>query len=99
MDIYATEFDNYEVSESPVNNVPLIITGVKRIGEDPIIYKYNKDCLSDGSGNVSLTNIEWDSYNIDLPEEYADYDIIMSSPSIPIDLLPNTLEEITLYLE
>ncbi len=99
LDIYATEFDNYESSEEPVNNVPLIITGVKRIGEDPIIYKYNKDYLSDSSGNVNLTDIEWDSYNIELQEGYENYDIIMSSPSIPIGLLPNTSEEIILYLE
>ncbi|MEA2065211.1 MAG: prepilin-type N-terminal cleavage/methylation domain-containing protein [Patescibacteria group bacterium] len=99
LDIYATEFDNYLSSGTPIENIPITITGIKRIGEDPIICKYNKNYLSDSVGNISLTDIEWDSYNIELQTGYEDYTMVMSSPNMPIYLPPNNSNEIILYLE
>ena len=43
--------------------------------------------------------MEWDSYNISLGAGYSAYQIVMTSPELPLNLLPNTTGEIILYLD
>jgi prepilin-type N-terminal cleavage/methylation domain-containing protein len=97
-DIYASKVGTYGGSLN-IANVPVTITSEKRIGEDPVIYKYKKTYTSDGSGYINLTNIEWDAYSIDLEAGYTDYSIVMSEPTRPLYLPPNDTQEIILYLE
>ena len=54
---------------------------------------------SNGSGNINLGNIEWDSYDIKLQDGYSDYSIIMSDPVMPVNLSPNETKELILYLK
>jgi len=96
-DIYASEFDSYG-SITNVANVPLRITGAKKIGENPIIYKYNNYFTTNGSGDLNVPNIEWDSYIIEL-NNYPGHAIILSDPDRPLDLTPNTTKNIFLYIE
>jgi prepilin-type N-terminal cleavage/methylation domain-containing protein len=96
-DIYASEFDSYG-SIINVANVPLRITGAKKIGENPVIYKYNNYFTTNGSGDISVPNIEWDSYTIEL-NNYPGHTIVLSDPDRPLDLTPNTTKNIFLYIE
>ncbi|MFH1661724.1 MAG: hypothetical protein ABIA02_01350, partial [Candidatus Falkowbacteria bacterium] len=98
-DIYVSKFTNYHGSESPAINVPITITGLKRIGEAPIIYKYDQDFSTNSSGDVILNNMEWDSYTVDLQAGYTDHVIIISEPVFPVDLAPNSSQTIKLYLQ
>ncbi|MBA3047427.1 prepilin-type N-terminal cleavage/methylation domain-containing protein [Candidatus Falkowbacteria bacterium] len=97
-DIYATPFDNYG-TETPIANAPINIQGAKKIGEDPVIYKYSQNFSTNGSGIISISNIEWDSYTLTLPDGYSAYAIIMSEPLQPTDLPPDSVVEVKLYLK
>ncbi len=97
-DIYISSFDSYG-PENLIANVPVIITGAKKIGENPVIYKYHKSFTTNSAGIISLNNIEWDSYNIELDPSYTDYELVMTEPSIPVFLAPNSSQTITLYLK
>ena len=97
-DIFASSFGEY-TSITNISNVDITVTGAKKIGENPIIYKYNHNFTSNASGEIVLNNIEWDSYSIELQTGYTAYNIVMSDPAKPIDLEPNSAETITLYLE
>ena len=97
-DIYASPIEPYGAITYLVN-VPVTITGAKKIGESPIIYKYTVDQTSDSNGAINLTNIEWDSYTVELQVGYSGHSIIMSDPAIPINLLPDETQELILYLE
>ncbi|MCK4554903.1 hypothetical protein KAU19_08195, partial [Candidatus Parcubacteria bacterium] len=97
-DIFASSFGEY-TSITNISNVDITIVGAKKIGENPVIYKYNHNFTSNASGEIVLNNIEWDSYSIELQTGYTAYNIVMSDPAKPIDLEPNSAETITLYLE
>ena len=95
-DIYVSSFGVY-TNEQNLANIDIVVTGQKKIGELPIIYKYNKIHTSNGSGDIILNNIEWDSYSFEATS--TTYEIILSEPSIPINLEPNTSASIKLYLD
>jgi prepilin-type N-terminal cleavage/methylation domain-containing protein len=97
-DIFAAKIGPYGAI-SYVPEMPLTIISAKKIGENPIIYKYNKNYTSNGMGEVALTGIEWDSYSIILNPNYLNYSIIATDPPLPLSLDPNTSREIILYLE
>ena len=97
-DIYASKVGSYGGSLN-IANVPVTIISEKRVGENPIIYKYNETYSSDGGGSINLTDIEWDAYSIELEAGYSDYSIVMSEPTRPFYLPPNESREIILYLE
>lgn len=94
-DIYAAKFLE-PGTQNYLPNIPLQVTGSKTIGNDPIIYKYNQQHSTDGSGLLTLNNLEWDSYTI-VPTTTV-YFLTDSIPGQPINLLPNTTTPITLIL-
>lgn len=97
-DIYASQVDYYGATTT-VANVPLVVSGAKQIGNNPIIYKYLKDYSTNSQGVLTLPNIEWDSYGFNLQIGYSAYNIIMTTPEQPINLIPNASDEIILYLD
>lgn len=97
-DIFATKIGTYG-SASDLANIPLTVTGAKKIGENPIIYKFTKNYTSNSSGVADLTNIEWDSYSIITQTGYTAHHIIMTDPQTPISINPNTSREILIYLD
>jgi len=96
LDIFATEFDSYGTATN-IPNLPLVVTGAKRIGENPIIYKFTKNVTTDGSGLVIMNNLEWDSYLI-ATGTAATYTIIMAEPPLPVNLAPNSTLDVILYV-
>ncbi len=81
----------------PVANVDFNIYGeTKKIGSDPVVYKYDMDLTANASGNYSLPNLEWDKYFITIPG--STYTIGGSTPLLPIDLTPGLTQEASIIL-
>jgi len=98
LDVYASEIDLYGETNL-IANVPLVISGAKRVGENPIIYKYSENHTTNAIGYVGLSSIEWDAYSIELQAGYTDYSIVMSDPVRPINLMPSDTIDVTIYLD
>ncbi|MEK7213215.1 MAG: prepilin-type N-terminal cleavage/methylation domain-containing protein [Patescibacteria group bacterium] len=69
----------------------------KKIGLDPVIYKYDQNLTTNGSGNLSLTNMEWDRQYAVSASGMA-YDLAGSIPFLPLNLAPDSNQELTLIL-
>ncbi len=79
-----------------VSNLDFSLIGSKTIGTLPSVYKYNENLTTGGSGSVSLSGIEWDSYsfaNIDTA-----YDLIGFSPASPFNVTPNSNQNLQLVV-
>jgi len=100
------EFNIYsaEVSDpllnSPAANVPLIVTGTKKIGENPELYEYdNHNLWADSTGNLDLM-LEWDSgYTFEINSASTSLSIIKRDPVQPLELLPDSTKTISIYVE
>lgn len=73
---------------SPVGNVNFKIEGSKLIGQSPDILKYEQNYATSASGIKTINNLEWDTYNFVLND--ASYDLVGAIPLLPLNLSPNT---------
>lgn len=73
-----------------VANVPFSIVGSKLIGTSPDVYKYNQNFSTNGSGDRTLTNMEWDTYSIALTS--GSYRLAGVNPLIPVTVLPDAVQ-------
>lgn len=83
-----------------LGNVQLRLRGNKIIGTDTqenLVYKYDEELETDGSGQLSLENMEFDSYVIEITA--AGYNLAGSNPALPFALEPDTEASIDLALE
>lgn len=88
----------YVASLSSLPNVPLSISGNKIIGtrgDGTLVYKFSQSASTDGGGNLSLTNLEWDTYTIN-PTGYT---ITEACTENPVSVVPNNVVELRLTLE
>jgi len=89
-----------------IHNVTLTLRGAKKIGldvnEDPI-YKYFQNQITDGPGQVKISNLEWDSYSFSVISPDLDLVEIESPPGAetiqPVGLVPDTSLNVRLVLE
>lgn len=86
---------SHTVSEPSIGSIPFTLTSTKIIGTTPV-YKYLESHTTDASGEVELTDLEWDSYIVAL--ETGAYDIKNACPSIPYTLNPGVSDTLTLTL-
>ncbi len=87
-------------SEIGLSGVEINARGGKTIGFDAgelPVYKFNQNFTSNFLGQITLNNIEWDSYNFILPQDSV-YNISETIPIQPFDVLPNTTTDIVLTL-
>ena len=83
----------------PVGNVLFHLQGLKKIGKEVPTYKYSKDHSVDAAGQLTILNLEWDSYEFSIDEDATGFDLISPNPDEqPIDLLPDTITPVTLIL-
>ncbi len=83
----------------PISNIPFHLQGLKKIGKEVPTYKYSEDHSVDAAGQLTILNLEWDSYEFSIDEDATGFDLISpDSDEQPIDLLPNTITPITLIL-
>lgn len=77
---------------APVSGFDFSLTGTKKIGTNPDVIKYDEDHATSGTGSLSLSTLEWDTYNI-TPID-SGYDLIGSNPLLQFDLTPNSSQAI-----
>jgi prepilin-type N-terminal cleavage/methylation domain-containing protein len=80
----------------PIGNVLFHLQGLKKIGNEVPTYKYSEDHSVDASGQLTILDLEWDSYEFSVDKGATGFDLI--SPEQPIDLLPDTITPVTLIL-
>jgi len=89
-----------------IGNISFNLQGNKIIGtdaqEEPV-YKYSTDFTTDSNGQISITGLEWDSYDflIDPAEnlDLSNTDPISDPLGQNIDLLPDSNQLVDLFLE
>jgi type II secretory pathway pseudopilin PulG len=84
-----------------VGNVEFHLRGDKILGtdaQDQPVYKYSSDHRSDYEGKLTLTEMEWDSYNFSETENTG-MDLLRITPSDPVNLLPGETLEVGLYFK
>lgn len=80
-----------------IPNQSFNLRGRKIIGIDPTVYKYDATSTTDGSGNKSLPNMEWDTY--DTTVNGGTYDIAGTIPADPFYLIPGSNQDLTVVLK
>ncbi len=90
-----------DINDVALGNITLNIQGAKRKGldgEGDPVYKFDEDDVSNASGVISLTNIEWDDYTITI-DASSGYDINQTDPIMPVAILPLDNTTVTVKLE
>ncbi|MCA9387611.1 MAG: prepilin-type N-terminal cleavage/methylation domain-containing protein [Candidatus Andersenbacteria bacterium] len=103
-DIYAATLDDNGTLVA-VPNVPVIVRGSKTIGSYPNgapppdnlpIYKYEELHQTDANGQLTITGLEWDTYDV---EAQAPFTLNQSTPALPASLLPNSSLDVQLNVQ
>jgi prepilin-type N-terminal cleavage/methylation domain-containing protein len=90
----ALDFNSMTPACAAAPGFNFMMTGAKTIG--PGIPKYAKNLVTDGSGSLSLDPMEWDSYTI-APND-ANYDLAGLDPLDPLELDPNSVQDVGLIV-
>ncbi len=77
---------------TPTPNFDFTISGTKLIGTNPDTLKYSRNLTSNGSGNITINDLEWDTYNIIGTD--SSYDIVGTNPLLSLGVPPNTTQNI-----
>ncbi len=81
---------------SALGNIAFGLHGEKILGQNPNVYKYSQNLSTDGSGNKSLLNLEWDNYALDFTG--TGYDVAGAGPMLPLKLNPGADQDLTIVL-
>ncbi|OGM60921.1 hypothetical protein A3A75_02420 [Candidatus Woesebacteria bacterium RIFCSPLOWO2_01_FULL_39_10] len=82
--------DSRENNFNPLGNVSFRLYGNKIVGTDAFaqpVYKYDQTLITNGSGTLALSSMEWDVYRVEMPASTS-YDISGASPLLPLYLTP-----------
>ncbi|MBI4065306.1 hypothetical protein HY409_02970 [Candidatus Gottesmanbacteria bacterium] len=88
--LIVNSFGSRESGYPILGNVLFTLRGSKTIGTDTLdepVYKYSFS-TNTGGGTVSIPDLEWDTYTLDLTNSY--HDLGGSNPVSPFALPPNT---------
>lgn len=88
-------------TSAPVPNLAFSMQGSKTLGLDDAgqpIYKYQENLSTNGSGLLTISNLEWDSYKITVNGSATGYDIANSLPPQPVNINPNVNQTTILKL-
>lgn len=98
-EIYASEYSDPSALVG-VANLPLEIIGTKKIGENPVIYKYNTIQTTDANGNLKL-EVDWDApgYSVMVYSASTTKNIIFRDPPSPLMFLPGESKTMILYVQ
>ncbi len=94
--IYASTID-YDGNRSAVPNVDFILRGSKKIYENPDKLKFEQSFTTDLNGTITITGLEWDTYNIEIAE--PGYSLAQSDPALPLSLPANSSQTINLIIQ
>ncbi len=79
-----------------VPNVAFSMEGTKLVG-NPDIYKFSTTSSTNGSGLREYTGLDWDTYTLAVTD--GSYDLVGSSPILPVELNPGSTQQIELIVE
>ena len=79
-----------------VGGIDFGLTGAKLIGTSPDTYKFSNTYTTNGSGNVAISDVEWDTYNLDFTD--GAYDLVGTIPAMPFSVNPGTDQDIKLIV-
>lgn len=80
----------------PVGNIDFELTGSKLIGTSPDVKKFTSPYITNGSGLKTITDFEWDTYALAFTD--GSYDLIGTTPTIPLVVNPGTQQNISLIV-
>jgi hypothetical protein len=89
-------FSSKDPSCSSVSSIDFNMKGSKTIGDSPVIYKYNQNKVTNGSGLLTLSSVEWDTYNISLIDSL--YDLAGTNTLLPINVYPGETKDVDLIV-
>ena len=95
-------YDWHFIYNTPlIANVAFRLQGLKIIGTDSEgnkVHKYSENHVSNLTGRLELSSVEWDSYNFSVATS-SPLDLMTTEPSPqPINLYPGTTSQVSLYL-
>lgn len=79
---------------APVAGVSMNVIGTKIIGTEPDVFKINQTITTNGNGEYTLSNLEWDSYGL----RPSSYDLLGAIPALPINLAPGVDQPVQLII-
>lgn len=94
--VSSTDVTTVDSQCNAVPNFEFNMTGTKKIGTSPDVYKYSEDLTTGGSGSLSLDDLEWDTYTITPIDNI--YDLIGSNPLLQFTLSPNSSQNLQLVV-
>lgn len=80
----------------PVPNIDFRLQGSRLIGTNPDVFKYEQNHQTDNNGLLTIQNLEWDNYNLSFNDD--SYDLAGSVPLVPINLAPNSTQNLQLIV-
>ncbi len=92
----AINFHSLNTTCSAIGGVGFNLHGSKVLGLNPDVYKFTQNFSTDGSGNYSFANVEWDNYLLSLTG--ASYDIAGTIPMLPLNMTAGLNQEVTAVL-
>lgn len=95
--VSSLNISSLNTSCSAIGNVDYSLTGSKLISVDPDIYKYSQNLTTNSSGLSALSNLEWDSYVLNMTD--TDYELRGTIPILPINLAPDSSQNYKLILQ
>ncbi len=90
---------SYTVSAPVLADIPFTLTGSKTIGTNASgtpIYKYEESFTTGAAGTQSISDLEWDVYEVDITD--SAYDVAEACENIPYALDPGVDETLVLTL-
>jgi adhesin HecA-like repeat protein len=88
-------------TSTPIPYLAFSMQGAKSLGLDSAsnpIAKYQQNLETDATGQVTIDELEWDSYKITVNGTVTGYDIANSAPYQPVNLNPDTDQTVVLKL-
>ncbi len=73
------------------------LKGNKLIGTEPNVLKYDQDLTTNAAGNLTVSNLDWDSYYASLLGDT--YDLLGTIPLMPLNLAPNSSQDLKLVVQ
>lgn len=92
--VSSLQLSSVNKSCQPVGGAQFNLMGTKLLGIEPNIFKVNQNITTDGSGNYTYNNLEWDAYGL----KPTAYDLVGSIPALSISLPPNVGQPVQLIL-
>ena len=81
---------------SSTPSIDFSLFGSKLIGTSPDVPKYSVSHITDSAGKKTISNLEWDTYDLTLTDDA--YDLAGTIPLLPFTLNPNANQDLKLIV-